>query len=45
MSRKLIIDGNAIYEIDEDCMLKDRVNAEEDKGDKNAEKGKNKEGN
>lgn len=22
MSRKLIIDGNAVYEIDENCMLK-----------------------
>ena len=25
MTRKLIIDGNAVYEIDEDCMLKNRV--------------------
>ena len=25
MSRKLIIDGNAVYEIDEDCMLKRRL--------------------
>lgn len=25
MSRKLIIDGNAVYEIDEDCMLKKRL--------------------
>ena len=24
MSRKLIIDGNAVYEIDETCMLKQR---------------------
>ncbi len=25
MSRKLIIDGNAVYEIDENCMLKKRL--------------------
>lgn len=25
MSRKLVIDGNAVYEIDEDCMLKKRI--------------------
>ena len=25
LTRKLIIDGNAVYEIDEDCMLKNRV--------------------
>ena len=25
MSRKLIIDGNAVYELDEDCMLKKRL--------------------
>lgn len=25
MSRKLIIDGNAVYEIDEACMLKKKV--------------------
>lgn len=32
MRRKLIIDGNAVYEIDEDCMLKKRldVNGEKD---------------
>lgn len=29
MSRKLIIDGNAVYEIDEDCMLKKRLNEKE----------------
>lgn len=27
MSRKLIIEGNAVYEIDEDCMLKKRLDA------------------
>ena len=31
MNRKLIIDGTAIYEIDEDCMLKNRVNDDKDK--------------
>lgn len=25
MSRKLIIDGNAVYELDENCMLKKRL--------------------
>lgn len=25
MSRKLIIDGNAVYEIDESCMLRKRL--------------------
>lgn len=29
MSRKLIIDGNAVYEIDEECMLKRRLNGNE----------------
>ena len=29
MSRKLIIDGNAVYEIDEECMLKRRLNGKE----------------
>ena len=28
MSRKLIIDGNAVYEIDEDCMLRKSVRDE-----------------
>lgn len=31
MSRKLIIDGNAVYEIDEECMLKRQLN---EKGDR-----------
>ena len=30
MARKLIIDGNAVYEIDEECMLKRRVDGKED---------------
>jgi len=25
MNRKLIIDGNAVYEVDEDCMLKKQL--------------------
>lgn len=25
MKRKLIIDGNAVYELDEECMLKKRL--------------------
>lgn len=29
MKRKLIIDGNAVYEIDEECMLKKRLNEDE----------------
>lgn len=29
MSRKLIIDGNAVYEVDEDCMLKNRLNVKD----------------
>ena len=37
MTRKLIIDGNAVYEIDEDCMLKNRVkeNGSEKQGEMN----------
>lgn len=29
MNRKLIIDGNAVYEIDEECMLGRRMKEEE----------------
>ncbi len=29
MKRKLIIDGNAVYELDEECMLKKRIEKEE----------------
>lgn len=29
MKRKLIIDGNAVYEIDEDCMLKRKISEKE----------------
>ena len=31
MRRKLIIDGNAVYEIDEECMLRKRLGAEREK--------------
>ena len=31
MKRKLVIDGNAVYEIDEDCMLGRRLDVEEKK--------------
>lgn len=30
MKRKLIIDGNAVYEIDEDCMIKKHLNQEQE---------------
>lgn len=35
MRRKLIIDGNAVYEIDEDCMLKRRRKEKEKKEKEN----------
>ena len=31
MSRKLIIDGNAVYELDEECMLKKKIEEEKEK--------------
>ena len=31
MKRKLIIVGNAVYEIDENCMLKNRLDKEKEK--------------
>lgn len=34
MGRKLIIDGNAVYEIDEECMLKWRIDKDKDNGKK-----------
>ena len=34
MARKLIIDGNAVYEIDETCMLKQRVDGKKEKNGK-----------
>ena len=40
LTRKLIIDGNAVYEIDEECMLKNRVeNNDRGKADYSMEKG------
>lgn len=30
MKRKLIIDGNAVYELDEDCMLTKKLDEEEE---------------
>lgn len=45
MGRKLIIDGNAVYEIDEECMLKNKVNEKElreQEADKQTESEKNK---
>ena len=34
MRRKLIIDGNAVYEVDENCMLKKRVDKGKEKKDR-----------
>lgn len=41
MSRKLIIEGNAVYEIDEECMLRQRVDDRKEKEDKTAGSQKN----
>ena len=44
MSRKLIIDGNAVYEIDENCMLKKRLDGngkEGSRADREGNAGKN----
>lgn len=30
MKRKLIIDGNAVYEIDEECMVRQRITGEKE---------------
>ena len=43
MARKLIIDGNAVYEIDEQCMLKKRIDQPDgtdlaDQQDRNSQK-------
>ncbi|WP_200803550.1 hypothetical protein [Hespellia stercorisuis] len=37
--KRLIIDGNAVYEIDEECMLKKRLKEEEQKNTKNTKRG------
>ena len=34
MSRKLIIEGNAVYEVDEECMLRRRVDDSKETEDK-----------
>ncbi len=39
MTRKLIIDGNAVYEIDEECMLKNRVEDDDHEKEKKKETG------
>lgn len=39
MSRKLIIDGNAVYELDENCMLKKRLDQPEKAEDKKKDTG------
>ncbi len=41
MARKLIIDGNAVYEIDEECMLKNRIDNNEHSRDCSKEKSGN----
>ncbi|WP_204217080.1 hypothetical protein [Lachnoclostridium sp. An181] len=33
MKRKLIIDGNAVFELDEECMLKKQLDAEKNMED------------
>lgn len=37
MARKLIIEGNAVYEIDEECMLKRRIDHKEENEKKKTE--------
>ena len=34
MGRKLIIDGNAVYELDEECMLRKRLRREKEELEK-----------
>ena len=38
VKRRLIIDGNAVYEIDEDCMLKKRITEENEEKNKKKKK-------
>ena len=38
MNRKLIIDGNAVYEIDKDCMLKKRLDKKEKENEEKKKK-------
>lgn len=42
MSRKLIIDGSAVYEIDEECMLRKRLGDTEKKDKKEKQSQQNK---
>lgn len=37
MKRKLIIDGNAVYELDEECMLQQKVEKEKTQKDREQE--------
>ena len=41
MSRKLIIDGNAVYELDENCMLKKRLEDVQTEKNQNGREEKN----
>ena len=43
MARKLIIDGSAVYELDEECMLKKRTDESLKNSGNQEEKEKNKE--
>ncbi len=43
MARKLIIDGSAVYELDEECMLKKRTDESAKNKSNQEEKEKNKE--
>ena len=41
--RKLIIDGNAVYELDENCMLKKKLSKKQNEGEKKNLQNKKKE--
>lgn len=43
MMRKLIIDGNAVYEVDENCMLRRRIDQDENQKKEKNEQGKKEE--
>ena len=42
MKRRLIIDGNAVYELDEDCMLKKRLDKGKEKREEQVAKNQTK---
>ena len=42
MSSRIIIDGNAIYEVDEECLRKKKEKEQEEEHEKQQEKRKNK---